>query len=56
MVRWSSSPYMWFGDTWIYIDNKISYHDDSVNYFGVGTTFGSGKMGAWINPEVSYEN
>ena len=20
MVRWSSSPYMWFGDTWIYID------------------------------------
>ena len=25
------------------LTNKISYHDDSVNYFGVGTTFGSGR-------------
>ena len=25
------------------LTNKISYHDDSVNYFGVGTTFESGR-------------
>ena len=25
------------------LTNKISYHDDSVNYIGVGATFGSGS-------------
>ena len=38
------------------LTNKISYHDDSVNYFGCRYDIWIRQMGAWINPEVSYEN
>lgn len=52
MVCRSCSICMWIYGSWLFFTNKISYHDDSCYYFGVGMTFGSGRWALGLIQKV----